>query len=190
MTATAANPRCRPLAHERHAPARRPGRACGETTASRPPPCRPGFPTPVLRRPRSGSRGCLVLRASVTGRLARLCEMGLAETAAGLWSVILPGLAGGKSIDRARWVLLAAEACAASHEGGGTVSRLADTVERDALDTPAGPARRFLRAAAGLAQAAIDGWRQDRGALEIRRHLPSLRRIRSWHRSASAHSSR
>jgi len=116
--------------------------------------------------------------------------MGLAETAAGLWSVILPGLAGGKSIDRARWVLLAAEACAASHEGGGTVSRLADTVERDALDTPAGPARRFLRAAAGLAQAAIDGWRQDRGALEIRRHLPSLRRIRSWHRSASAHSSR
>jgi len=75
-----------------------------------------------------------------------VCEMGLAETAAGLWSVILPGLAGGKSIDRARWVLLAAEACAASHEGGGTVSRLGDTVERDALDTPAGSAQRFLRA--------------------------------------------
>jgi len=96
-----------------------------------------------------------------------LCEMGLAETAAGLWSVILPGLAGGKPIDRARWVLLGAEACAASNEGGCTVTRLADTVERDALDTPAGPAQRFLRAAAGLAQAAIDGWRHDRGALEI-----------------------
>src|SRR6266568_3471861 len=96
-----------------------------------------------------------------------LCEMGLAETAAGLWSVILPGLAGGKPIDRARWVLLGAEACAASNEGGCTVTRLADTVERDALDMPAGPAQRFLRAAAGLAQAAIDGWRHDRGALEI-----------------------
>jgi len=96
-----------------------------------------------------------------------LCEMGLAETAAGLWSVILPGLAGGKPIDRARWVLLGAEACAASNEGGCTVTRLADTVERDALDTPAGPAQRFLRAAAGLAQAAIHGWRHDRGALEI-----------------------
>ncbi len=104
-----------------------------------------------------------------------LCEMGLDETAAGLWSVILPGLAGGKPIDRARWVLLGAEACAASNEGGCTVTRLADTVERDALDTPAGPAQRFLRAAAGLAPSPG--------------HLPSLRRMRSWHHSASAPSS-
>ncbi len=119
-----------------------------------------------------------------------LCEMGLAETAAGLWSVILPGLAGGKPIDRARWVLLGAEACAASNEGGCTVTRLADTVERDALDTPAGPAQRFLRAAAGLAQAAIDGWRHDRGrSRSSPGHLPSLTRMRSWRHSASAPSS-
>jgi hypothetical protein len=97
-----------------------------------------------------------------------LREMALAETAANLWAAILPGLAGGKSIDRARWILLGAEACEASHEAGHTVSRLADIVEQDALDTPVGPAQRFLRASTALAQAAIDGWRHDRGALEIR----------------------
>ncbi len=103
-----------------------------------------------------------------------LREMALAETAANLWAAILPGLAGGKSIDRARWILLGAEACEASHEAGRTVSRLADIVEQDALDTPAGPAQRFLRAAAALAQAAIDGWRHDRGALEIRTRALAL----------------
>jgi len=35
-----------------------------------------------------------------------LREMPLAETAANLWAAILPGLAGGKPIDRARWILL------------------------------------------------------------------------------------
>src|SRR5712692_4652435 len=42
-----------------------------------------------------------------------LREMGLAETAAGLWAAILPGLAGGKSIDRARWIIMGSEACEA-----------------------------------------------------------------------------
>ena len=46
-----------------------------------------------------------------------LREMALAETAANLSAAILPGLAGGKPVDRARWVLLAAEACEASHQG-------------------------------------------------------------------------
>ncbi len=87
-----------------------------------------------------------------------LREMALAETAANLWAAILPGLAGGKSIDRARWIIMGAEACEAL----------------DALDTPAGPAQRFLRAAAALAQAAIDGWRHDRGALEIRTRALAL----------------
>jgi hypothetical protein len=95
--------------------------------------------------------------------------MGLAETAANLWAAMLPSLAGDKSIDRARWVLLGAEACEASHKGGRTVSRL-----QDALDTRAGPARRFLRAAAVLAQAGIDGWRHDRGSLEIRTKAVAL----------------
>jgi hypothetical protein len=49
--------------------------------------------------------------------------MALAETAANMWAAILPGLAGGKSIKRARWILLGAEACEASHEGGRSVSR-------------------------------------------------------------------
>ena len=35
-----------------------------------------------------------------------LREMPLAETAANLWAAILPGLAGGKPIDGARWILL------------------------------------------------------------------------------------
>ena len=145
-------------------------------TAGWPPPCRPGFPAPVLRRPRPGSAG-----ASAFVRLSLdvsrvLCEMGFAETAiSGLWSVILPGLAGGKPIDRARWVLLGAEACAASNEGGCTVSRLADTVERDALDTPAGPAQRFLRTGQGsprppsTAGATIAGRSRSSPG-----HLPSL----------------
>ena len=71
-----------------------------------------------------------------------LREMGLAETAAKLWAAMLPGLAGGKSIDRARWILVGAEACEASHEGGCSVSRLADVVQQGALDAPAGPAQR------------------------------------------------
>jgi len=103
-----------------------------------------------------------------------LREMALAETAAKLWAALLPGLAGGKSIDRARWTLVGAEACEASHEGGCSVSRLADVVQQDALDAPDGPAQRFLRAAAALAQAAMDGWRYDRTALEIRARAVAL----------------
>src|SRR5439155_18006414 len=61
-----------------------------------------------------------------------------------------------------------------SHEGGRCVSRLADVVQQDALDAPAGPAQRFLRAAAALAQAGIDGWRDDRAALEIRARAVAL----------------
>jgi len=103
-----------------------------------------------------------------------LREMSLAETAANLWAAILPGLAGGKSIDRPRWILLGAEACEASHQAGRTLSRLPNVVEQDALDAAAGPAQRFLRAAAALAQASIDGWRHDRAALEIRARALAL----------------
>jgi hypothetical protein len=97
-----------------------------------------------------------------------LREMGFGKTAANLWAAIVPGLTGGKPIDRARSVVLGAEACEASHEGGRSASRLADIVEQDALDAPAGSAQRFLRAAAALAQAGTHGWRHDRGALETR----------------------